>query len=37
MEIELLYASLNRIGVFAADIKNAYLQATSSQKEYILF
>jgi hypothetical protein len=36
IRIALTYAALNGIDVFAADIKNAYLQAPSSQKDYII-
>ena len=32
----LTYAALNEIGVLAADIQNAYLQAPSSQKPYVI-
>ena len=31
-----IYATLNGLDVFAVDIRNAYLQAPSSQKDYIL-
>ena len=34
-QIALTYAALNDLDVFAADIWNAYLQAPSSQKDYI--
>ena len=34
--IALTYAALNELDVFAADIRNAYLQAPSSQKDYII-
>ena len=34
--IALTYTALNDLNVFAADIQNAYLQATSSQKDYII-
>ena len=34
--IALTYAALNDLNVFAADIWNAYLQAPSSQKDYII-
>ena len=34
--IALTYAALNDLDVFAADIRNAYLQALSSQKDYII-
>ena len=34
--IALTYAALNDLDVFAADIRNAYLQAPSSQKDYII-
>ena len=30
------YAALNDLQVFAADIRNAYLQAPSSQKDYVI-
>jgi hypothetical protein len=30
------YAALNHVDVFAADIRNAYLQAPTSQKDYII-
>ena len=30
------YAALNELDVFAADVRNAYLQAPSSQKNYIV-
>ena len=36
VHIALTYAALNELDVFAADIRNAYLQAPSSQKEYII-
>ena len=36
VRIALTYASLNGLQVFAADIQNAYLQAPSSQKDYII-
>jgi hypothetical protein len=29
-------AALNGLGIFAADVRNAYLQASSSQKDYII-
>ena len=32
----LIYAALNDLNVFAANIQNAYLQALSSQKDYII-
>lgn len=35
VRIALTYAALNDLDVFAADIRNAYLQAPSSQKDYI--
>ena len=35
VHIALAYAALNDLNVFAADIWNAYLQALSSQKDYI--
>ena len=34
--IALTYAALNDLDVFTADIQNAYLQAPSSQKDYIV-
>ena len=34
--IALTYAALNDLDVFTADIQNAYLQAPSSQKDYII-
>ena len=36
MRIAFTYAALNDLDVFAADIRNAYLQAPSSQKDYII-
>ena len=36
VRIALTYAALNGLDVFAADIRNAYLQAPSSQKDYII-
>ena len=36
VRIALTYAALNDLNVFAADIWNAYLQAPSSQKDYII-
>jgi hypothetical protein len=36
VQIAFTYAALNGIDVFAADIRNAYLQAPSSQKDYIV-
>ena len=36
VRIALTYAALNGLDVFAADIKNAYLTAPSSQKDYII-
>jgi hypothetical protein len=36
VRIALTYAALNDINVMAADIQNAYLQAPSSQKHYII-
>ncbi|WP_288992974.1 polyprotein of Ty1/Copia retrotransposon [uncultured Marinobacter sp.] len=35
IRIAFTYAALNGVDVFAADIRNAYLQAPSSQKDYI--
>ena len=34
--IYLTYAALNKIDVLAADIQNAYLQANSSKKHYVI-
>lgn len=36
VRIALLYAALNDVDVFAADIRNAYIQSPSSRKDYIL-
>jgi len=36
VRIALTYAALNTVDVCAADIKNAYLQAPSSQKDFII-
>ena len=36
VRIALTYAALNSIDVYAADIRNAYLQAPSSQKDYVV-
>ncbi len=36
IRIAFTYAAMNGLDVFAADIRNAYLQAPSSQKDYIL-
>jgi hypothetical protein len=36
VRIAFTYAALNGIDVYAADIRNAYLQAPSSQKDYIV-
>jgi hypothetical protein len=36
IRIAFTYAALNGLDIFAADIRNAYLQAPSSQKDYIL-
>lgn len=36
VRIALTYASLNGLQVCAADIRNAYLQAPSSQKDYVI-
>ena len=36
VQIELTYAALNEIHVYTADIQNAYLQAPSSEKHYII-
>ena len=37
VRIALTYAALNGVDVVAANIRNAYLQATSSQKDYIIW
>eukprot|EP00956_Cyclotella_meneghiniana_P027526 scaffold61861_cov42-Cyclotella_meneghiniana.AAC.2 len=36
VRIALTYAALNDLDVLAADIRNAYLQAPSSEKHYII-
>ena len=36
IRIAFTYAALNGLDVFAADIRNAYIQAPSSQKDYII-
>ncbi|CAJ1957768.1 unnamed protein product, partial [Cylindrotheca closterium] len=36
VRIAFTYAALNKLDVFAADIRNAYLQAPSSKKDYII-
>ena len=36
VRIALTYAALNELDVVAADIRNAYLQAPSSQKDYVI-
>jgi hypothetical protein len=36
IRIAFTYAALHGLDVYAADIRNAYLQAPSSQKDYIL-
>ena len=36
VRIAFTYAALNGVDVFAADIRNAYLQAPSSQRDYII-
>jgi hypothetical protein len=36
VRIAFTYAALNGLDIFAADIRNAYLQAPSSQKNYII-
>ena len=36
MRIAFMYAALNGLDIFAVDIRNAYLQAPSSQKDYII-
>ena len=36
VQIALTYTALNDLDVFAADIQNAYLQAPSSQENYII-
>ena len=37
VQITFTYAAFNRLDVLAADIRNAYLQAPSSQKDYIIY
>ena len=36
VRIAFTYAAINGLDVFAADVRNAYLQAPSSQKDYIV-
>ena len=36
VQIAFMYAALNGLQVFAADICNAYLQVLSSQKDYVV-
>ena len=36
VRIAFTYAALNGVDVFAVDIRNTYLQAPSSQKDYII-
>ena len=36
VHIAFTYAALNGLDIFAADIRNAYLQVPSSQKHYII-
>jgi hypothetical protein len=36
VRIAFTYAALNGLGICAADIQNAYLQAPSSQKDYTI-
>jgi uncharacterized protein YuzB (UPF0349 family) len=36
IRIEFTYAALNHLDVCAADIRNAYIQASSSRKDYIV-
>ena len=36
VQIALTYAALNDLNVFGADIQNTYLQAPSSEKNYII-
>ena len=36
VRIAFTYAALNGVDVFAADIRNAYLQAPSSQRDYVI-
>lgn len=36
VRLVLIYAALNDLDVCAADIQNAYLQAPSSQKDFII-
>ena len=37
MRIAFIYAALNGLDVFAGDIRNAYRQAPSSQKDFMIF
>ena len=37
VRIALTYAALNKLNVCAADIQNAYIQAPSSRKDYIIY
>ena len=36
VRIAFTYATLNDLDVFAADVRNAYLQSPSSQKDYVV-
>ena len=36
IRIDLIYATLNNLPVFGSDILNAYLQAPTTQKQYII-
>ena len=37
VRIAFLYATLNNLDIYAADIRNAYLQAPSSRKDHIVW
>jgi hypothetical protein len=37
IQIAFRYAALNDLGIFATNIRSAYLEAPSSQKDYILY
>ena len=36
VRVAFTYAALNRLDIWAADIRNVYLQAPSSQKDYVI-
>ena len=37
VRIAFTYAALNYLDLFVADVRNVYLQAPSSQKDYIVY